>query len=82
MAGIPKEVIRRAKEILASLDAGTMLPRVRGQKKETQIPAQGQISLDDYAMQDVRNQILATELNTLTPLEAMNLIYEWKKTLS
>lgn len=82
LAGIPKEVIRRAKEILASLDAGTMLPRVRGQKKETQIPAQGQISLDDYAMQDVRNQILATELNTLTPLEAMNLIYEWKKTLS
>ena len=47
LAGIPKEVIRRAKEILASLDAGTMLPRVRGQKKETQIPAQGQISLDD-----------------------------------
>ena len=39
------------------------------------------ISLEDYALQHVRSQILATELNTLTPLEAMNLIYEWKKSL-
>mgnify|MGYP002673501827 FL=1 len=81
LAGIPKEVIHRAKEILESLDRGEQLPRAKGQKKDPSQDAAQMISLEDYALQHVRSQILATELNTLTPLEAMNLIYEWKKSL-
>ena len=80
LAGIPKEVTNRAREVLAALISGESVPQKSAKKQET-APLEDMLSLDDYAMEDVRNQIRALDLNVLTPLEAMNLIFDWKKTL-
>ena len=39
------------------------------------------ISMLDVTNDTVCAEIKATDINTLTPIEAMNLIFEWKKKL-
>ena len=39
----------------------------------------GQISLSDVGSDEVRDILCATDLNTLTPIEAMNLLFELQK---
>ena len=39
------------------------------------------ISLTDMAQDSVCESIRKTDINTLTPIEAMNLIFQWKKDL-
>ncbi|MCQ2433024.1 MAG: DNA mismatch repair protein MutS [Clostridia bacterium] len=85
LAGVPNEVIRRAKEVLAHLDEGENV-NVRGAKKMA--PMEDQISMDfeaaapkDYAAETVKAQLLETDLNTLTPMAALNLLFDMKKLL-
>ncbi len=74
LAGIPNEVIRRAKEILKALnDKGAV--RKEPEKKEDN----ANITFDDYRANDVRMKLLNTDVNILTPIEALNLLYELKK---
>ena len=37
--------------------------------------------MGDMAGQEILNQLRLTEVNTLTPIEAMNLLFEWKRML-
>ena len=79
LAGVPKEVTKRAKEILETLEAGGI------QKKErTTEPADDDfaLSFDNISESEVAEKLRAVDINTLTPLEAINLIYELKKMLS
>ena len=78
LAGVPKEVTKRAKEILETLEAGGI------QKKErTTEPADDDfaLSFDNISESEVAEKLRAVDINTLTPLEAINLIYELKKML-
>ncbi len=74
LAGVPLEVIRRAKEILRSLD--TNEPKRRNTAVEEE---ENNLSFDDIKAKDIREKLLETDVNILTPLEALNLIYELKK---
>lgn len=79
LAGVPKEVTKRAKEILETLEAGGI------QKKErTTEPADDDfaLSFDNISESEVAEKLRTVDINTLTPLEAINLIYELKKMLS
>ena len=79
LAGVPKEVTKRAKEILETLEAGGI------QKKErTTEPSDDDfaLSFDNISESEVAEKLRAVDINTLTPLEAINLIYELKKMLS
>ena len=42
-------------------------------------PADDQLSFADVAADELKETLLATDLNTLTPLEAMNLLYTLQK---
>jgi DNA mismatch repair protein MutS len=77
LAGVPDPVIARAKEILEELEAGE--PDYPS-KHETPLP-QPQISLEDVNALEVAETLRRTDLNTLTPIEAMNLIYQLKQRL-
>jgi DNA mismatch repair protein MutS len=77
LAGVPSPVIARAKEILEELEAGE--PDYPS-KHETPLP-QPQISLEDVNALEVAETLRRTDLNTLTPIEAMNLIYQLKQRL-
>ncbi len=82
LAGVPSEVVKRAKEILASIEAGAS-PRKSEAKAgrdggEMDLFASIAVSKDSEAADKLR----AVDINTITPIEAMNLLFEVKKILS
>ena len=85
MAGMPRSVVSRADEILKELEQGH-------QKKELAKPVAGladhreglQLSifqLDDPVLKQIRDEILELDINNLTPVEALNKLYNIKKLL-
>lgn len=77
LAGVPDSVIRRSRAVLKTLESGAP-ERVRVSKEPGE---DSQLSFDDAAGRAVREKLLSCDLNTLTPLEAMNLLFELKKEL-
>ena len=76
LAGVPERVIRRAREILRQLEEqghpqGQSAPPVQEE----------QLTLGDVAGQAVLEQLRATAVETLTPIEALNLLYQLKQKL-
>ncbi|MBP1737521.1 MAG: mismatch repair protein MutS, partial [Oscillospiraceae bacterium] len=75
LAGVPNRVIERARAILEELEtAGAPLPAAGNDPAE-------QVSLLDMGAQSVANTLRVTSVETLTPIEAMNLLYELKQRL-
>lgn len=76
LAGVPDEVIKKAKLNLAEIEAQQpVMPTV---KTENAGKAQ-QVSFEDDMGSKLIEQLRSTDINTLTPIEAMNLLYELKK---
>ena len=73
LAGIPESVIRRAKKHLQDLESGTW--------RESTPPDNGeaQVSFTDVSAVNLAKKLRGTNLETLTPLEAMNLLFELKR---
>ncbi len=78
LAGLPDKVISRARQILQELEQ-TDAPRPVYHRAEE---ADMQVSLLDLASQQVCQQLEALNVETLTPIEAMNELYKLKKLLS
>ena len=76
LAGVPDAVIRRARQILAELEAGGNV-----QAPAPAVPSEDQISMLDMGAQEVAERLRRIDVNTLTPIEAMNLIFELKQKL-
>ena len=78
LAGVPGRVVDRAREILAELEAqGAASPGPKGRPAE-----EAQVSLGDMAGAAVLDQLRAVPVETLTPIEAMNLLYQLKSRLN
>ena len=75
LAGVPESVLKRAKAVLKALEDEDA-PR-RGRMSPE--PESGQLSLLDLGGSEIASILSSTELNTLTPLEALNLLFELKK---
>ncbi|MFH1441840.1 MAG: DNA mismatch repair protein MutS, partial [Candidatus Omnitrophota bacterium] len=78
LAGIPQEVIQRAKQILSRLElSGKLHDKIR----KTHQP-ESQLSLftdKDYTVwQEIKKEISETDINSLTGLQALNKFQEWK----
>ena len=72
LAGVPDKVVNRARQVLRSLE-GTK-PTVQKTVREEE-----NLSFTSFAEQEIAAKLRATDINTLTPIEAMGLIYELKK---
>jgi DNA mismatch repair protein MutS len=83
LAGVPDAVTKRAKEILASLESGKQ-PEVKSRVKEKPKNSsdEGMLSFENFIQNDVCDKLRKTDINTISPLEALNLIFELKKILS
>ena len=77
LAGVPAWIIRRGREILKELEAGERPAPVQSKEEESE----EQMGFADLAGQVVLEELRKVELNTLTPIEAMNLLYGWKAKL-
>ncbi|MDY0100294.1 MAG: DNA mismatch repair protein MutS [Bacteroidales bacterium] len=85
MAGIPRSIVKRADEVLKELEQSH-------EKKELAKPIADladhregmQLSfyqLDDPVLKQIRDEILDLDINNLTPLEALNKLYNIRKYL-
>ena len=85
LAGVPDEVIRRAREVLENLEKGELdevgMPTLARGRKGARRPATGQLSLFADEESLVLDEIASTDVDALTPLEAMNRIAQWKERL-
>ncbi|MBO4428778.1 MAG: DNA mismatch repair protein MutS, partial [Clostridia bacterium] len=79
LAGVPSDVTRRAKDILSSLEDGTFAPTV---KKARESVDDGLITFENFDEKEVCRKLRDCDINTLTPLEAINLIFDLKKLLN
>ena len=75
LAGVPNEVVKRARVILDELDAGERPEFVPHTAKEDD----GQLSLLDAMGSPVLEKLKNLDVNTLTPIEAMQTLYELQK---
>jgi len=76
LAGVPDSVIRRAKAVLEELEKGG-----RAEKKAV-APETGQVSMEELRLYEAMRLLEKTDLNTITPIEALNLLFEMKKKLT
>ena len=74
LAGLPDSVIGKAKGYLKELNESGSAP-----KFETAKAADDQISFADVGTDEVGRILRETDLNTITPIEAMNLLFELQK---
>ena len=79
LAGVPRSVNQRASEILAQLEAshggGELVIPVATQPQDSQMSLFGE--QEHPLLDDIRE----TDLNNMTPLEAMALIQQWQRSL-
>jgi DNA mismatch repair protein MutS len=83
LAGMPNMVIHRANKILAQLEKKNKRGEVKEALKQTQ-NEEIQLSffqLDDPLLENIREEILATNIDTLTPIEALMKLNEIKRML-
>jgi DNA mismatch repair protein MutS len=80
LAGVPNRIITRAKEILAELDAGknVSIPKRLGTLSGGQ-EAAGQIALTPPNETEIMDKLKSLDVNTLTPIECMNTLFELTK---
>ena len=76
---MPNEVVKRAKEILKEIESGAVRTVItaRTDDREPDIFSTLLASRDS----EVADKIRSVDLNTLTPIEAMNFLFEIKKML-
>jgi DNA mismatch repair protein MutS len=86
LAGLPESVVNRAKQILLDLEADNVRDVIVEQKKgkkagASAVGAADQLFLFQPMEGRVSAEIRSVDENVLTPVEALNLIAQWKKLL-
>jgi len=79
MAGLPRTVVNRAQEIMAQLEAtsgqAAHLPRKPNEANaEAPVQQMALFAVDNPLLDELR----ALDANTMTPVEALNKLYEWQ----
>ena len=75
LAGLPDKLIARARAVLKELESGA--PKAPTVQKQ----ASDQVSLMDLQADEIREKLSAINVETLTPIEAMNILYQLKQLL-
>jgi DNA mismatch repair protein MutS len=85
MAGMPRSVVRRADEILKELEQShdkkelaKPIADLAGHREGMQLSI---FQLDDPVLKQIRDEILEIDIDNLTPVEALNKLYNIKKLL-
>ena len=85
MAGMPKKVLERAKQMLKILEKSHSGDELNQAVKEKSQDSEFQLSfiqLDDPLLHQIKDDILNTNIDTLTPVEALMKLNEIKNLLS
>ena len=74
LAGVPKEVISNAKKILKSVENDEI--SVQQPKRAETHEIQNQIGFEDNAANEIAEELKGLDVTTLTPIEALNMLYK------
>jgi DNA mismatch repair protein MutS len=82
LAGLPEEVLARAREVLGNLELDSEdevgRPRLARDRSAPEGPITGQLSLFGDKTRFLKDELLKVDVDKLTPLEAMNILAELK----
>ena len=82
LAGMPARVVKRARDILKDLEEkGPSRIIVPVQAPPGMELPLGQTALADPVAEELKKRVEAAAVETMTPIEALNLLYEWKQLL-
>lgn len=84
MAGMPQYVVNRAKKMLAKLEESQKSEEISNTLAQTH-ESEMQLSffnLDDPLLENIKNEIIHLDINTLTPIEALMKLNEIKRMLA
>ena len=79
LAGIPNEVVKRAKEVLASVEKTAKA--ISTSEEAEAVRDDSLITMDDFVNEQVIEELKAVDINTLSPYEAMSFLFDLKKRL-
>ena len=80
LAGVPNEVIKRAREVLKNVEESAKSISLVEKKEEVKID-DGSISLDDVINEQIIEELKNVDINTLSPYECMNFLFDIKRRL-
>ena len=76
LAGVPDKVVRRARQILKKLESAAPAVPDSHKKDLPPDPGQEQLILSSPAEGEILRRLKNVDVNALTPIECMNLLYE------
>ena len=80
MAGLPKFVTNRAKEVLTNLESKELTPyEVKKEKLKNLQKIDNQINMFEFKDDKLRDELRDLEIDKITPVEALNKLNELKK---
>ena len=78
LAGVPRDVTKRANEILRTLERKNVMRNSNQTKFEKQ-EEQGQISMYNYKLAEIAHELDKVDVNATTPIEALNILIKLKE---
>ncbi|MFV0565475.1 MAG: DNA mismatch repair protein MutS [Flavobacteriaceae bacterium] len=83
MAGMPQQVIKRANQVLRKLEKSHSSEELTEKVKDLENDMQlSFFNLDDPLLENIKDEILHTDIDTLTPVEALMKLNEIKRMLT
>lgn len=77
LAGVPEWIIKRAKQILKELESGNISSDIEKEKPTPSAPSNmDQLSLFSTGNSLIEEKLKSIDINTLTPIESMNVLFE------
>ena len=76
MAGMPKSLLQRAKEILITLESTRSSKKINIQKDKYQLSF---IQLDDPIIDEIKIELSNIDIDNLTPIDALMKLHEIKR---
>ena len=81
LAGVPKDVLKSANEILKGLERKSILVN-KAKEKEDKNKVAGQLDMYNYKLADIAHELDKININELTPVDALNILVKLKESAS
>lgn len=81
LAGVPNAIIKRAKAVLADLESSMPKLEMHEIEQTEEAEEMPQITMETLSGNAVADRLRALQVDTMSPIEALNALYELKKLL-
>lgn len=76
LAGVPNKIVNRARQVLAELESGQQVTMPKKHRQAQEEPQEMQLALTPPNETEIMEKLKKLDVNTLTPIECMNTLFE------